>query len=199
MITKGSTVTAHTGSTKNRTYRHVTATVVDFETRMIGRNHYYVVYVMEDAEGNVYREAKSRLTEVEAPEVAPEPETAPEPRSIRFTTVVCSRCDGERRNPAWGKVAGGWCFQCGGVGTLMTRDALAAEEMMERLRDERLGAKYSELAMGEAYKRNGKWFEKAGAWHVYPDTLVHRHNGAITRQIWAEVAAAYPKGVTLVY
>lgn len=137
----------------------------------------------------------------QAPEATPRATVTgegPEPRSIRFETVTCRRCDGERRNPAWGRVAGGWCFQCGGAGWQYTQAGTAALEAFEALRDERLGTTYGEIAIGEAYKRNEKWYEKTGEAFLHADYPVHRHNGAITRQIWREIAARH-KGATLVY
>jgi hypothetical protein len=194
------TVTAHTGSTKTGTYKVATGTLVEYVTRNIGPNHYVVDVIIIDAEGVEYRTGVSRIieqavtvTEDVAPEVAPL-----KPRSIRFGTVTCGRCDGERRNPMWGKVAGGWCFQCGGVGVLSTQAGKEAEAAYERMCDERLGARYGDIALGEAYKRDGKLHVKAAGALIHPSVRVRRHNGAITRQIWAEIAAQYP-GATLVY
>jgi hypothetical protein len=197
MITKGSTVTAHTGSTKTHTYRLVTGTVVGFEPRMVTSTHYVLEYVIQDAEGNLYRESLGRLTEVETPEPAKAPE-APQPRAIRFESVTCYRCEGERRNPMWGKVGGGWCFQCGGAGWLRTQAGKEAEAAYERLRDERLGARVGDIAVGEVFKLNGKFYEKTERTRLHADYPVHRHHGATTRQIWREIAARY-KGATLVY
>lgn len=199
MIT--TTVTAHTGSTKFGTYKVVTGELREYRHREIGPNHYTLDVVIIDAEGVTYVTGKGRIIEETVtviedsePEVAPEPE----PRTIRFETVTCYRCEGERRNPMWGNVAGGWCFQCGGAGWQYTQAGKAALEAYEALRDERLGTTYGELAVGEAYKRNGKWWEKTAEGMIPPGARVHRHNGPVTRGIWKELAVRYA-GVTLVY
>jgi hypothetical protein len=123
------------------------------------------------------------------------------PRTIRFTTVTCSRCEGERRNPMWGKVAGGWCFQCGGAGWQYTQAGKAALAAYEAMRDERLGTTFGELAVGERYKRNGKWWVKGanGYLTVDPYARVTRHDGLAALQMWKEIAERYPTGAKLIY
>jgi hypothetical protein len=73
---KGQTVTAHTGSTKFRTYKVVTGVIVDFEARDITPNH-YVIDVVIEADGILYRTGKSRVIEAVATE-APVAETVTE-------------------------------------------------------------------------------------------------------------------------
>jgi hypothetical protein len=60
---KGQMVTAHTGTTKRGTYKVVTGTIVDFEARNITPNH-YVVDVVIEADGILYRTGQGRVIEV---------------------------------------------------------------------------------------------------------------------------------------
>jgi hypothetical protein len=55
------TVTAHTGSTKNKTYKVVTGTVAGYRSRLIGPNHYTVDVVIIDADGAEYVTGTARI------------------------------------------------------------------------------------------------------------------------------------------
>jgi hypothetical protein len=63
------TVTAHTGSTKARTYKVVTGTVAGYRNRPIGPNYYTVDVVIIDADGAEYVTGTGRIIS-EAWEVA---------------------------------------------------------------------------------------------------------------------------------
>jgi hypothetical protein len=55
------TVTAHTGSTKAKTYKVVTGTVAGYRSRPIGPNHYTVDVVIIDADGVEYVTGTARI------------------------------------------------------------------------------------------------------------------------------------------
>jgi hypothetical protein len=130
------------------------------------------------------------------------PEVQPEPRTIRFESTVCGRCKGAgRRNDAgWGANHHGICYRCHGAGTVLTGNGYRASQAYSKMRDERLGATWGELADGEVFQHDGKYYRKGEhEWLRLADGIkVHRHNGPATRKMWKEIAARY-KGATLAY
>ncbi|WP_030240818.1 MULTISPECIES: hypothetical protein [unclassified Streptomyces] len=126
----------------------------------------------------------------------------PEPRSIRFESETCGRCGGKGRknDGGWGANHKGICYRCNGACVVDTANGYRARQAYNKMRDERLGTTWGELADGEVFKFEGKFYEKgAHPWLVLPEsTPVHRHNGAATRAMWREIAKRY-KGATLEY
>lgn len=87
------TATAHTGSTKNRTYKVVTGTVAGYRSRPIGPNHYTVDVVILDADGVEYATGKGRIIS-EAWEAEPAPVEAVAPKyTSRFFQRKAERAE----------------------------------------------------------------------------------------------------------
>jgi hypothetical protein len=200
------TVTAHTGSTKFGTYKVVTGELREYRRRNIGPNHYTLDVVIIDAEGVEYVTGKGRVigevvTVIEDTEGAPV-EVEAEPKKIAFERTRCGRCKGagRRSDGGWGANNGGRCFRCNGTGTALTANGVRASEALRKMRDERLGATWGELAEGEGFWYDNRCYLKGQhpSLILREATEVHRHNGAITRQMWKEITVRY-KGATLIY
>jgi hypothetical protein len=201
MITTGCRVEAHTGSPKTRDYAVITGEVTKFETRDLGPRHYVVVAVILGEDGRTYRTTMSRMKQIARENSAPVAQ--PEPRTIKFERVRCTRCGGQgRRNdrPGWNVTAQGVCFKCQGKGTTLTANGYRAEQAYSALRDERLGATWGTLAVGDVFWFEGRAYTKGNhpSLRLQPETPVMRHDGPATRQMWREIAKRF-KGATLVY
>lgn len=197
----GTTVIITTGSRRTHNLRHLTGTVIGYDTQAIpGTECAAVKTIVRTPEGDITDHRVRPATTEEIAAATPAPAAEETRVQIEFRSVTCRRCDGEGRNPYWGRVAGGKCYNCAGAGRLLTRAGKEARLAFDKAITETLGTTYGQLEDDALFRFQGTskiW--RMGDRTAYPaDTPVIRSVPATRAQIMRQIAAQYPTGATLI-